>query len=140
MAYMNQEKKAKIAAQLKKVVPAGWKYTLAVENHSGIRMTISAAPVDLIESIRESIVANSREPNVRRLDSGTYEFNPYWYKSQLEGHPNLKDFEAIFAALNIDNYNRSDIQSDYFDVGHYVYLTVGKYNKPFVCTALKEAA
>lgn len=138
MAYMNQEKKAKIAAQLKKVVPAGWKYSLAVEHRSGIRMTISQAPVDLLGQIRECILQNSPEPSLWRVQSGYYELNNYWFKSQLEGHPHLEDFKAIMAALNIDNHNRSDIQSDYFDIGHYVYLTVGKYNKPFVCTAQEE--
>jgi phenolic acid decarboxylase len=44
MAYVNQEKKAKI---LKKVMPKGWKYSLAVRNHSTIVCTIKSAPVDL---------------------------------------------------------------------------------------------
>ena len=48
MAYMNQEKKAKIAAALKTVVPKGWKYSLAVRNHSSIVMNIKSAPVDLV--------------------------------------------------------------------------------------------
>lgn len=140
MAYMNQEKKAKIAAQLKKVVPAGWKYSLAVEHRSGIRMTISQAPSDLLGSIYECLQANSSEPVRWRVESGCYELNPYWFKTHLEGHPHLEDFKAIMAALNIDNYNRSDVQSDYFDIGHYVYLNIGKWNKPFVCTAETEAA
>ena len=54
MAHMNQEKKAKIAAALKQVVPAGWKYSLAVRHHSSIVMTISAAPVDLIGAHKKS--------------------------------------------------------------------------------------
>ena len=54
MAYIDQTKKAKIAANLKKVVPAGWKYSLAVRNHSTIVLTISAAPVNLIAELVSS--------------------------------------------------------------------------------------
>ena len=35
-------------------------------------------------------------------------------------------------ALNIDNHNRSDSQTDYFDVGHYTSINLGSWNKPFV--------
>lgn len=42
MAYMNQEKKAKIAALLKPVLAKyGLKGSLAVHNHSTIRLTVS---------------------------------------------------------------------------------------------------
>ena len=54
MAYMNQEKKSKIAAALKGVVPDGWKYSLSVRNHSTIVMTITAAPFDLIGAHKAS--------------------------------------------------------------------------------------
>src|SRR5690606_40972107 len=40
--------------------------------------------------------------------------------------------ERIVAALNTGNWDRSDIQTDYFDVGHYVDLRIGTWDKPFV--------
>ena len=41
-------------------------------------------------------------------------------------------FRKIRDALNIDNHNRSDSQTDYFDVGHYTSINLGIWNKPFV--------
>ena len=50
MAHMNQEKKARIAAALKPVMPAGWKYSLAVRHSSTIVCTISEASFDLLRA------------------------------------------------------------------------------------------
>ena len=128
MAYMNQAKKAKIAANLKKVVPAGWKYSLAVRDHMTIDMTISQAPFDLIGAFKES---KDFDPK-KETHIGV---NNYHFRSHIEDECVADVFEAIFDALNTDNWNRSDIVSDYFDVGHYVRLQIGRWDKPFVCTA-----
>lgn len=115
MAYMNQEKKAKIAAELKKVVPLDWKYSLAVENHSSLRMTVRSAPIDL-----------------GGLNSLT--INEFYPENAFEGEL-LEIIKRIIEALNTGNHNNSDIQTDYFDVGHYVHLQFGAWNKPFVCSS-----
>ena len=109
MAFVDQSKKSRIAANLKKVVPKGWKYSLAVRNHSTIVMTIASAPFELIKA---------------------FEGNAY-IKDESVGEV----FAKIFEALNTDNYDRSDSQTDYFDCGHYVDLNLGRWDKPFVCTA-----
>jgi hypothetical protein len=128
MAYMNQEKKAKIAAALKKVVPAGWKYSLAVRHHSSIVMTISAAPVDLIGKLYDT-------------DRTEVSVNTYWAKEHLKECAEKQVMLQILDCLNIDNFDNSDIQSDYFHVGHYVDLKIGSWAKPFVVTEqIKKAA
>jgi hypothetical protein len=38
---------------------------------------------------------------------------------------------------NAENWDRSDRQSDYFDVNYYFHLRIGKWNKPFVVTPQK---
>lgn len=48
MAYITQDQKKEIATLLKNVVPKGWKYSLAINNHSTLVMTIRSAPVDLL--------------------------------------------------------------------------------------------
>lgn len=134
MAYMNQEKKAKIAAALKKVVPAGWKYTLRVRNHSTIVMTVSAAPFDLIGAFKGSEYFDPA--------TATYtDVNPYHYRNHLDDQCVADVFEQIFQCLNIDNFDNSDIQTDYFHVGHYADLRIGSWDKPFVFTEqTKQAA
>lgn len=122
MAYMSQEKKAKIAVELKKVMPKGWKYSLAVRNHSTIVCTIKSAPVDLIAEVKR--VSGST------FVKDDYDVNPY--HPHVAFDKNLKNIEKILTAMNLNNHNNSDIQTDYFDVGHYVDLNIGKWNKPFV--------
>jgi hypothetical protein len=112
MAYMNQERKAIIAAELKKVMPKDWKYSLAVRHHSTIVLTISEAPVDLASMLQGRAI------------------NQYWLQNQFSGEL-LETFTRIKDALNTGNHDRSDSQSDYFDVGWYVTIRVGAYKRPF---------
>lgn len=140
MAYMNQEKKAKIAAALKAVVPADWKYSLGVRHHSTICFTIRSAPIDLIAAWNEggeraAFSAQERTPATR----GYVQVNHYHLSHAFKGEL-LKTFEAIKAALDLNNHDRSDIMTDYHDVGHYIDLHIGAWDKPFVCTAQAKAA
>jgi len=36
------------------------------------------------------------------------------------------------AMLGVDYYNNSDIMTDYFDVSHYIYIEIGRWDKPYV--------
>lgn len=136
MAYMSQEKKKSIQAQLKLAIPAGWKWSLAVRNHSTIVLTIASAPVDIPAHIIEARKAASRPAPERRPDS----VNPYYFNEQFTGDL-LETFKKIFAALNDGNRDRSDTMTDYFvDVGWYVDVDLGRWDKPFVVTPSKVAA
>lgn len=121
MAYVDQPKKAKIAAALKLAIPASWRYSLAVANHSTIVLTIKSAPVDLLAAI------------MNKCDSvgGNVSLNHYYLDRAYTGAL-LATFEAIKGAMDTDNHDRSDTQSDYFDVGHYIAINVGKWDKPFL--------
>jgi hypothetical protein len=130
MAYVNQEKKAVFAAALKKVVPAGWKYSLAVRNHSTIVMTISAAPVDLLGEVQAKYNEESWKHSDNPRNVGDHHsVNPYWLETQFT--ESLPTFQAILAALNTGNHDNSDVMTDYFDVGHYVSIHIGNWDKPF---------
>ena len=127
MAYIDQIKKAAIAAALKQVVPAGWKYSLAVRHYSTIIMTISAAPVDLLRTIKPSAYFDPA--------TATHtEINQYRVAAAFDDECVAEVFQAIFQALNTGNYDKSDTQTDYFDVGHYVRLDIGRWDRPFLFT------
>lgn len=131
MAYMSQEKKAKIAANLKKVMPKDWKYSLAVHHHSTIILTISAAPVDLIAHFNETCQKAARHSVQEFTPAKDYiQVNEFYLNTQFSGDV-LAAFEKIKDAMNTDNFDRSDIQSDYFCVGHWVNIHIGKWDKPF---------
>ena len=118
MAYVDQTKKAKIAAALKLIVPGSWRYSLAVSNHSTLVLTIKSAPIDLMGNFAGSGVT-ALQLNCYYLDNA--------YTGEL-----LATFEAIKKAMNLDNYDNSDIQRDHFDIGHYIAINIGKWDKPFI--------
>ena len=115
---MIREKKAKIAAELNKVMPEGWKYTLGVKRASTIVLVIESAPVDLI-----ALNLRKAENKGACLQLDEYRLHNE-YAADL-----LPTFEAINAALNLDNL---DAQRGYFHIGHYVAIYIGRWNKPFV--------
>jgi hypothetical protein len=115
MAYMNQEKKAKIAANLKPVLKKyGMKGSLRVRNHMCIVLTLKSGKINF---------------------EGREQVNPYWFHDHYEGV--AKDFltEAFNALKSADYYDNSDARYDYFDTAYYYDIEIGKWNKPFVVTA-----
>ena len=135
MAYVSKEKKAKIAAALKSAIPKGWKYSLAVRHHSTIVLTVYSAPFDLLGAFKH-------RPYFDPETATSIEVNNYHYRNHLEDETVADVFDNIFAALNIDNFDKSDTQTDYFHVGHYVDFNIGRWDKPFQVTGAlaKEAA
>ena len=120
MAFMNQEQKKVIAAELKKVTPKGWKYSLAVRNYSTIVMTFRKGP---------AVLAMSEDGELKSHQT----LSEYRIDDQFEGE--TRDaLKAIVNVLNMNNYNNSDPMTDYFDVGHYVRIQAGEWDKPYIVT------
>lgn len=133
MAYVNQEKKAKIKIALDSVLKnTDIKYTLAVQNNSTIVCTIRKGSVDFISNYRENLSkdhARLRYVDMER-EINYINVNHYHLDTQFSGKA-LEILKKILAALNIDNFDKSDIMSDYFHVGHYVDLNIGNRQKPY---------
>jgi hypothetical protein len=131
MAYMSQEKKAKIAPVVKKILTKyKVKGTLAVRNHMSLVLNIKSGPIDFIGNFNKTV---SERPGGFRNGSPAnrcIDVNTYWYKEHFDGV--ARDFlNEVIAAMNDGNHDRSDIQSDYFDVGWYVDVNIGQWNKPY---------
>lgn len=133
MAYMSQEKKKQIAEELKKVLKGvDIKYSLSVHNHSTIVMKIKSGSVDFIGNSNEALIADHvelRNPNWKPAE-GHIDVNVYWYREHFTGEVKAI-LEKIITAMNIGNHDNSDVQSDYFDVGWYVDVNVGAWDKPY---------
>lgn len=133
MAYMDQERKAKISAALKPVLAKyGVKGTLSVRNHSTIVLTVKSGRIDFIGNFTET-VKNRSYDCVAKTDY--IDVNPYWFQNHFTG--SAKDFlTAAFAALKSAGwYDNSDAQVDYFDTAYYVDVNIGKWNKPYILEA-----
>jgi len=121
MAYMNQEKKAKIAPAVKAILKKyNVKASLAVSNHMTLVLNVKQGPIDFINDFG----------NPEDAKQFGIQVNPYHYKSHFTGK-SVKFLEEVITAMNEGNHDRSDIQSDYFDVGWYVDVNIGKWNKPY---------
>lgn len=130
MAWMNQEKKAKIKVVLDPIMKEyGLKYSLSVNNHSTIVCTVKSGTIDFIDN-HNQVTGSGAGIGNRYLD-----INPYWYQDHFTGVAK-EAIGKILGALNTDNHDNSDIQTDYFDVGHYVDLNIGAWDRPYVLHTL----
>ena len=123
MAYMSQDRKRELVAEAKKVLKRyGMKATFKVRHHSTIVCTIKSGPLDLIGN---SVI------DAHKTRAGCMDVNVYHYRNHFSGEC-LKFIDALVKALNAGNWDKSDAMTDYFNVGWYVDLDVGKWDKPYV--------
>lgn len=153
MAHMNQSKKAAIAPQIKAVLKKyRTKGTVAVRHYSTLVVNIKESELDLVGAANRwnAYISERRSYVQRYVVEDNFDVNPYHEVNNMReiGEDTIADFyEELIAAMNgagtnFANYDNSDIQTDYFDVGWYIDINVGKWNRPFVYTgaAMMEAA
>jgi hypothetical protein len=131
MAYMSQERKAQIAPAVKAILKRyGVKGTLSTDRYS-LSLNIKSGPMDFIGNYNETV---QRQPGGFRLGSPAEKYiqiNNYWFRDHFSDKVIKKFLEEVLRAMNTGNHDNSDIQTDYFDVGWYVHVNVGKWNKPY---------
>ena len=132
MAWMSQEKKKLIKAELDKVLKGtGFKYSVGVNHHSTLVLNIVSGPIDFIGNynyVGSTSIHAHREAGATHL-----QVNPYWYKEHFSGEAK-ELLTKLITAMNDGNHDNSDIQSDYFDVGWYVDVNIGKWDRPYQFT------
>jgi hypothetical protein len=136
MAYMSQEKKKAIAPKVKSILKKyGLKGSLSVDHHSTLVLNIKSGAIDFLRPYNEH---GQREWEYKHPNWGPWKeatslcINEYRIEDEFENNPIAK--EALLAlrdAMNDGNHDRSDIMTDYFDVGWYVSINIGKWNKPY---------
>lgn len=123
MAYVDQILKKRIQGNLKALLPENWKWSLKVQNHSALSLTIWEAPEDL----RHIMCANSEYGNACSTAVGANHFGKQFASARLD---TVSRFKRIFEVMNEGNHDHSDYQTDYFDIGWYVNVHVGSYDQP----------
>lgn len=114
MAYMNQErKKARMPAIKALLNKYGVKGSVSVLHHSALRVTLSEGEVDF-------------------GNNDYHQVNTHWIEKYYEGDAKNFLLELKDAMLGVDYYNNSDIMTDYFEVSHYIYIEIGRWDKPYV--------
>ena len=112
MAYMNQEKKKALAPLIKSICKKhGIKATIGVKDYSTLNLNVKSGSIDF----------------------GTDSVNEYWYEEHFADNPEALAFlSEVIPAMNIGNFDKSDIQTDYFHVGWYINVNLGKYDTPYI--------
>ena len=139
MAYMNQEKKKALAPQIKSVLSKyGVKGSIGVDNYSSLVVTLKEGNIDFIAAANKSNLEYAERTGQRFYEvKGNYQANPY-HAMKDEGIVG-KFFGELIDAMNgkgssIANHDNSDIMTDYFDIGWYLNINVGRWDRDYVYT------
>ncbi len=137
MAYMSQERKAQIAPRIKTICKRyGIKSSLAVRHHSTLVLNIRQGDIDFVENYIKTDedshcgrkMSEDQKAYIRK--NSALDVNPYHYQSHFSGRA-LKFLTEVIDVMNTGNHDNSDIQTDYFDVGWYIDVNIGQWNRPY---------
>jgi hypothetical protein len=126
MAYVSQDLKSKLTPKIKAICKKyGVKASIAVRHHSTIVLNVKSGKIDFINDYGDTTES--------RNDAKKFgiQVNPYHYQSHFEGKAK-KFLSEVIPALNNGNHDDSDSQTDYFDVGWYIDVNIGKWDKPYI--------
>ena len=139
---MSQERKQALAPKIKAVLKKyGMKGTIGVLGSLALVVRIKEGKLPLIEDFVAKMDYDGWDQRARcpkaheeRMLQITQErhidVNPYHFKDHFTG--NCKEFlSELHAAMSAGNHDRSDILTDYFDIGWYVEMQIGDWNKPY---------
>lgn len=128
MAYITKaEVKAK-SLKLKEINKKyGMKATFSGSNSSALLLTIQSGSIDFI--------ADNLTDNYRNGIATDYNFycqcNHYYLDRHWTGKA-LEYLEECYALMREGHYDRSDIQTDYFECSWYNNIHIGRWNKGYV--------
>jgi hypothetical protein len=136
MAYMSQDRKAEIAPVLKAICKKyGVKASVAVRNHMTLVLNIKSGSIDFIGNLNKvcSVAPDAGRYGEYRPAKDSVQINPYHYQNHFDGEA-LAFLSEVLPAMNVGNHDNSDIQTDYFDIGWYIDVNIGAWNKPYLLT------
>lgn len=137
-AYFTQDMKKEMAPAIKKLMQ---KYDLdgrlSVRNNSTVVLNVRSGNIDFENDYNTEKVWNGNKTNPwgGYLQVSNHHLDTTWKKDSKA----QKFLEEAYAILDKNNYNNSDLQTDYFDVGHYTSLNIGAWDKPYVYTGVKKS-
>lgn len=127
MAYVSAEMTKAVRVALKEKMP-GWKISVKKNPHSStIYLTIEESPKE-IDLMLEFVNDDCRE-------DGYMDVNHYFIEQYVFAEHYKKIIEIMkeaTASVGHPFYDKSDIQTDYFNTAYYYYLQIGSYEKPYI--------
>jgi hypothetical protein len=129
MAYMSQQNKQSIAPVVKAILKKyGIKGSLAVRHNSTLVLNIKSGRIDFVGNFNK---VGDEGKHLYTIVDGYIQVNEYHYMDHFDGV--ARDcLGELIDAMNIDNHDNSDYQTDYFDIGWYVHVNIGQWDKPYL--------
>lgn len=131
MAYMNQAKKKLLAPKIKSVLKEyDIKGSISVHNYSTLIVNIKSGKLDMIKNYVEV-------SNPLWEVGGNIPVNPYCISESFSGDSQeflIKLNEAMNKCDDLSNHDNSDLMFGYYDVGWYIEINIGQWDKPYKLT------
>jgi hypothetical protein len=134
MAYISQTEKQAIAPVIKKLlVKYGVKGTLSITDNSTLKLTIRSGKIDFIKDYNNTCSKNYSGSFSFRENNGHMDINQYHFERHFSEANTIKFLKEAFSALKGEGwYDKSDMMTDYFNVKHYVDITIGRWDSPYI--------
>lgn len=113
MAYISPQRTREIKKELQKRFP-NLKFSVRNEHFTSVDVSIISGDVDFSDILEEN----------------TYRQISHFHLERYDKHTEL--LKQIYEIIDQGNHYKSDPMSDYYDVGFYVHMSIGKWNKPYV--------
>lgn len=134
MAYISQDQKKTLSAGIKAVLAKySMKGSIKVSNHSTLVVSIKSGKLDILENYFQKATEygdkNRYGEIIKKPES--IEVNEYWIDSTYTDE--VKEFlNELLDAMKGDKwFDKSDTQTDYFNIAWYNRINVGNWDKPY---------
>lgn len=139
MAYVSKDLKAKLSTQVKEICKKyGVSATLAIRNHSTLVLNVKAGEIDFLGNYRQNVKKQAElRPAMYHVDfSSDLDKQQYIQVNEYRIDESFSDvannfLKEVNCAMNEGNHDDSDLQTDYFCVGWYTEINIGKWDKPY---------
>ena len=99
-------------------------------------MNINSGGVDFIKNYNDNKDETRYNNGYEVQVNGYINVNEFHINEHFTGEPK-EILEIANDCLNLNNFDKSDAMTDYFHVGHYVEINVGRWDKDYQLTGEK---
>ena len=143
MAYISTESVADIRARLKAKFPAkdGWKLSVTNRDHTEVHVSFMAGPhtfkawnfdkYSFDPTVAKCRAEAENTGAVKTIFAGSV--NHYHIKEHWTGE-SAKILQDAYDIIRRDHWDKSNIQTDYFNCAFYISMAIGKWDKDYKLT------
>lgn len=142
MAWVQKETVTKVREGLKILNKEyGMKTSVSGTNSGSLKVRIMSGKIDFIQNRIDMLNNDHRYTEAEKANHIQYltkfnsgiQVNHYWLDTSFSGVA-LEYLEKVKAIMSVDHWDKSDIQSDYFNCAYYMNIDIGKWDKPYEVT------